>query len=284
LKEIETLVGDIYELFEGDFSPDPKEVEAFGQRLAQIISNRIGEERGPPRLRLSNLGTQCGRKLWYSINTPEKAEKLSAPTRIKFLYGDIAEALLLFLAGQAGHDVRGTQDRIEINGVVGHRDAVIDGRLVDVKSASSYSYRKFENHELEHDDPFGYLTQLNSYLYGSVGDGIVKDENYASFLAIDKQLGKITLDTYRKDGVQYNKVIDEKRAIINAKEPPERVYSDVAEGASGNRKLGVACSYCAFKRTCWPGLRSFAYSNGPVFLTKVVREPKVPEFNEKEEN
>jgi hypothetical protein len=43
-------------------------------------------------------------------------------------------------------------------------------------------------------------------------------------------------------------------------------------------KLGTGCSYCAFKKHCWPGLRGFAYSGGPRYLTNVVKTPDVPEF------
>jgi hypothetical protein len=102
----------------------------------------------------------------------------------------------------------------------------------------------------------------------------------ASFLVIDKTLGKITLDTYPKDDTDYNKLVDHKREVLALPEPPpEKCYPDELEGKSGNRKLGVGCSYCPFKNECWSGLRTFIYSSGPVFLTKVVREPKVLEVN-----
>jgi len=114
---------------------------------------------------MSSIGQPCERKLWYSINEPMEAEGLSGETRFKFLYGHILEELLLFLAGVAGHDVVGRQDTQEIEGVEGHRDAVIDGVVVDAKSASTYSYKKFEEGKLTENDPFGYVDQLQSYLY-----------------------------------------------------------------------------------------------------------------------
>jgi len=60
----------------------------------------------------------------------------------------------------------------------------------------------------------------------------------------------------------------------------------VPEGKSGNMKLGVNCSYCPHKVTCWDdanngdGLRLFLYSNGPMWLTEVQKEPKVQEIIE----
>ena len=61
---------------------------------------------------------------------------------IAFLFGDIVEEVVLFLARAAGHEVTDEQKEIEINGVRGHIDGRVDGLPVDVKSASSYSYRK----------------------------------------------------------------------------------------------------------------------------------------------
>lgn len=226
---------------------------------------------------MSNLGTPCDRKLWYSVNKPELADRLPGYTSFKFLYGDILERVLLALAKLAGHTVEGEQTELEIGDVKGHRDAVVDGRLIDVKTATTHSFAKFRDHKLRSDDPFGYLTQIGAYLHASQTDDTVTEKGKASFIAIDKQLGHICIDTYEKDNVDYTALVDSKRAMVGSDEPPDRGFTDVPDGKSGNRKLGTECSYCPFKSTCWPGLRTFTYSNGPTFLTKVEREPKVEE-------
>lgn len=280
-KTIDTLVDDIYELFDNpkNWNPDPQHVQEFGQRLAAHVGARASAERGPPTLRLSNLGYPA-RKLWFSINRPDEAEKLRPETRIKFLFGDILEELLLFLAKEAGHEVKGEQDTLNVGTVVGHRDAVIDGRLVDAKSASSYAYVKFKDHGLVGNDPFGYVDQLGSYLHASLNDPQVTEKDVASFLVIDKQHGKICLDTYPKTDTDYEKLAEEKKSVIALPEPPKELcYQPVPEGKSGNFKLPVECSYCPFKWTCHENLRGFLYSTGPVYLTKVEREPKVPEVD-----
>lgn len=279
-KSIDTLVDDIYALFDNEqFVVSESSANDFGRQLAHHIRNRLNDERKAPTLRLSNLGSPCSRKLWYTINTPGDGEKLPAEARIKFLFGDILEELLLFLAQEAGHLVEGQQDEVNVNGVVGHRDAVIDGRLVDCKSASSYSFKKFQSNGLREDDPFGYLVQLGAYLHGSAGDPAVRERDLASFLVIDKQLGKITLDTYSKADIDYDKMVDDKREMLAQREPPPRTYKAEPEGKSGNMALGVACSYCPFKTKCWPEMRTFLYSSGPKFLTKVVNVPRVPEVD-----
>lgn len=320
-KTIDTLVEDIYALFSSSQSKQPQLVDdqrilQFGQRLGRTIVRRLYEQREDrANLRLSNLGTACSRKLWYSTRTgvdgrdggdhpqgtgargesspgsgalgadgessPEivEAEELSPANRIKFLFGDILEELLLFLAEEAGHTVTGRQDEIDIDGVKGHRDAVIDGRLVDVKSASTLSFRKFKEHRLGEDDPFGYVDQLGAYLAGSQDDPLVTEKDVASFLVIDKTLGNICLDTYPKSEVDYIMKVRETREMLSQKTPPPRSFEDRPEGKSGNRSLAVQCSYCQFKQTCWPQVRTFLYANGPAYLTKVVNTPKVPEVD-----
>lgn len=277
-KTIQTLVQDIYALFTEPHEFDEGNVDKFAHRLATHIKNRISDEKGKPSLRMSNLGTPCDRKLWYSVNKAETAEPLRPEVRFKFLYGDILEELVLFLAAEAGHSVEGTQDQMDINGVKGHRDAVIDGVVVDVKSASSYSFKKFQDHLTKDQDAFGYLDQLGAYLYASKDDPIVKDKNKAAFIAVDKTLGHIVVDVQPNTGKDYGKLVEQKRAILEAKEPPPRGYKDEEDGKSGNRKLGTACSYCPFKRECWPNLRTYLYSTGPRFLTVVKNEPKVMEL------
>jgi hypothetical protein len=280
-KSIDTLVEDIYALFDKpeNWNPDPENIKAFGQRLATHIGARASLERGAPTLRLSNLGSPA-RKLWFTVNRPDAAEKLRPETKIKFLFGDILEELLLFLSKEAGHDVKGEQEELVVNGVVGHRDAVIDGRLVDAKSASSYSYQKFKDHGLPGNDPFGYVDQLGSYLHASKDDNLLTDKDVASFLVIDKQHGKLCLDTYGKTGIDYDALVEEKRQVLALPEPPEEFcYNPVPEGKSGNMKLPVECSYCPFKWECRTDLRGFLYASGPVYLTKVTREPKVPEID-----
>lgn len=274
-KSIDTLVSDIYSLFNKSTKVDPEHVQELGREIANCVVENLGEQRESDSLRFSNIGTPCKRKLWYTVRAPQLAEKIPAHVRIKFLFGHILESLLLFFAKASGHEVRGRQDALDIAGVKGHRDAVIDERTVDVKSATTASFRKFKDHGLREDDPFGYIDQINAYRYAD-RDNV---DDKVSFLAIDKQLGHIVLDTYEANGVDYESRINDLKAMVAEDLPPEREFSDEPVGASGNRKLCMNCSYCPFKETCWPGLRTFVYSNGPQYLTKVELEPKVLEVS-----
>ncbi len=281
MKSIETLVEDIQNVFQLPHEFAPERAERFGQRLATLVKTKIEEDSSgwQPRLRMSNLGTKCDRKLWYSIHEAANRWPIEVSARIKFLYGDILEQLLLFLAEEAGHTVAGCQDLVEIDGVRGRRDAIIDGVLVDVKSAATQSFKKFEQGLTYAEDDFGYLDQLFAYLEACQDDPRLVDKNRAAFLVIGKELGHIVLDVHNRPDISYRTMVSVKRGVTNQASPPPRRYEDEPEGASGNRKLSTVCSYCDWRHVCWPELRAFAYSNKPSYLTRVVREPKVPEFS-----
>jgi hypothetical protein len=245
------------------------------------LSFEISERKNPKsRLRMSNFGTACDRKIWYEVNHPEKREALLPHTRLKFAYGDLIEQLILQLAKEAGHSVEGAQEELEIEGVIGHRDAIIDGVLVDIKSANARQFTKFKKPiaELERDVWFkSYLDQLDLYLEASQDDPKLLVKKYGAFLAVDKELGHIQLKFMGKSDKDWKSVVIAKKNMVSGK-IPERGFNDQADGASGNRALCTYCSYCDFKHSCWGGLRTFVASTGPKHLTVVKREPSLLEI------
>lgn len=283
MASIGTLVKDIYEELENRGGWDKAVTDYFIELMTDFAEQRREHQEEDQRhergtLRLSSLGTPCKRKLWYQINTPEERESIPPYALLKFNYGDIIEALVLALAKAAGHDVQGEQDELYVNGIRGHRDAVIDGVTVDVKSTSTYGYKKFEAGGLRDDDPFGYVSQLSSYVYAGRDHEVESHPSLGAFIAIDKQNGHICLDMYdfgpELDSKEQE--VEDLKAMVDQPEPPERAFSEEPEGKSGNMKLPMACGYCDYKRKCWT-FRTFLYSNGPKFLTSVAKEPKVPE-------
>lgn len=278
-KTIETLIEDVENLLLEGIPDDVDDsvIDDFASNLALTIKNRLRREPREPTLRMSNIGKPCHRQLYYEINNPEDKEPLRPEVYLKFLYGDLIEELLLFLVRLSGHRVEGTQDVQEIAGIKGHRDCVIDGVTVDVKSASSFSFKKFKEGRLSEDDPFGYVEQLQSYIHSAENDPIVTDKSRGAFLVIDKTLGHICLDFHEKEEYDIVSAYEYKKKLVSAPEAPARKYEPVPDGKSGNMKLGMNCSYCDFKKKCWPEMRTFLYSYGPVHLVETVREPKVPE-------
>lgn len=274
IKKIETLADDILALLsleEHQVSEENK--RKFGEDLANLICDSLWHKVGGSVLRMSSLGTQCDRSMYLKDRHPELEEPLPPESKLKYLYGHILEHLLLFLAKESGHTVTGEQDTLEINGVIGHRDAVIDGVTTDVKSASTRGFEKFKYHKLDTDDPFGYKAQIFAYVEA---DPSLEDRRGA-FLAVDKQFGHIVVDIYSNPNTNYVKLVDNKRAMLKADSPPIRSFMPEPDGKSGNMKLGVYCSYCSVKNLCYPSLRTFLYSSGPRFLTHVERVPDVQE-------
>ena len=283
-KTIDTLVTDMEEVIYGLKGWDYLVGQDMGARIAQLAKSRFDKPQEPRGyLSMSSLGTPCDRKLWYKINQTDTAIPLRANALLKFFYGDMIEELALSIAQQAGHTVEGQQDKMEAHGIKGSRDCVIDGMTVDVKSASPYSFKKFQEGNLREQDPFGYISQLSSYVYAAKDDPLVTNKTHGAFLVIDKVNGHICLDMY--DFTEEMKTKEEEitriKEMVKTKTPPERGFEDVPQSkTSPNMKLGMECSYCEFKKACWPGLKMFAYSHGPTYLTKIKKPLKVDEVED----
>ncbi len=225
------------------------------------------------------MGPRCPKALWYSIHHPELAEPLPAQAIFKYSYGHAIENLAIQLAKLAGHTVEGEQDELIVDGIKGHRDCVIDGCVVDVKSTTSIGFQKFKDKSLLEKDDFGYLDQLDGYLVGSLSDPLVTVKDKGYLWAIDKNLGHMCLYEHHVRQASIVKRIAEYKRIVGQHAPPVCTCGTVPDGKSGNERLDTRASYSAFKHACFPSLRTFIYANGPVYLTKVVRTPDVPEVH-----
>ena len=129
-KSFDTLVDDIYEVLSTENEVNEDFLKALGEDIVNVVRDRLEAEKGyrEPYLRCSNLGRK-DRQLYYDLKETPEEGKYSVPKpsdQLKFLYGDIIEALLIFLAKQAGHTVESEQEEIDIDGVKGHMDCMID--------------------------------------------------------------------------------------------------------------------------------------------------------------
>jgi len=277
LPNINTLIPDIYSLVGGEDGITDFLASNMGADIASAVQTSLRKQ--PRRgLRLSALGPKCPCQLWYSVNRPELAEPLPPHAKIKFTFGHIIEHMIIGLAKAAGHEVTGEQDELTLDGVVGHRDCVIDGCIVDVKSAASRSFLKFRDKTISQDDPFGYLDQLDGYTVASLDDPLVRIKDRAYLLAVDKQLGHLALYEHKIRSNSIRSRIELYKEYVGRPSPPDCNCGTVADGKSGNQKLDVRASYSAYKHCCFPNLRTFLYANGPAYLTRVVRVPDVPEL------
>ena len=286
MKTPETLVGDIYRMMEHKQFPEgvdiDAECEAFGSAMADVLREQLKPEEDRRGLRLSGIG-KPDRQIYNGYHGVS-GEELGGATYIKFLYGHLVEGMVLALTRLSGHTVTDEQKRVTVEGVNGHMDGRIDGVLMDVKSCSSFGFKKFKYNTLHEDDPFGYIAQLKAYAHAE------GDDTYG-WLAMDKQNGTLAWLQYHegREGTPYKEAIswDVAERVRHLKKMvegpvPSVCYQDLPDGKSGNRKLSMGCSYCQWKHECWPELRTFHYSNGPRYLTHVAKNPKVleipPEF------
>ncbi len=277
---IYTLVPDIQDLLKRKDSWFTDELcRGLSGQLAQSLPKTLGRTERTPALRLSGMGDRCPRALWHSIHTPNEAEPLPPWATFKFAFGDMIEALAIQLARAAGHHVVGEQDELELDGIKGHRDAVIDGCLVDVKSCSGRQFLKYKQKTIEQSDGFGFLSQLDGYTVASASDPLVlvKDKGY--ILAIHKELGHICLYEHKVRHEHIKSRVAAYKEFVGRSIPPDCTCGTRTHGASGNVQLDVRASYEPFKFCCFPNLRTFIYADGPVYLTTVRRIPDVPEVN-----
>jgi hypothetical protein len=281
-KTTDTVVQDIYALMESkdaDPSVDVEaEIEKFGEGVKALMRTEFGRKKREDnrKLRLSNIG-RTDRYLWNHFNGTD-GEKLLPHTYIKFMYGHLIEEMLLFLTRMAGHTVTDEQKVCKVEGVVGHMDCKIDGVVTDVKSASSFGFKKFKDGSLVDDDSFGYIDQIKAYAHDC-------GETQVGWLTMDKANGHLTYLKYDLENTDSEKLkepivarVKHIKQLVEGDEPTEYCYDPVPDGKSGNMKLAIGCSYCQFKEHCYPNMRVFKYSFGPKFLVDVVNEPRVEEI------
>ena len=284
MKKLDTLVEDIYDklsvLGDGESLDVSEEVlDEFGNSMKEALRHWANPTpRDTETLRMSNIGKPL-RQLWYDLKSEgEETQPLEPHLFIRFLYGHILEEVMLFLVKLAGHKVTDEQKEVKVSGVHGHMDCKIDGEVIDIKTASSFAFRKFKNGTWAEDDPFGYLAQLSAY-------ETAEKTKAGGFLVLNKESGEITLHrpSFIDKPHARNKIREVKKAI-KLDNPPELCYNPVPEGKAGNMKLPRGCTYCRHKNECHKdandgkGLRVFKYSKGLMYLTKVEKEPNVLEI------
>ena len=281
-KTLDTLVKDIYDkldtLTEGkSLGVSDETATAFGESMKEALLNWSAEHPvDKPTLRMSNIG-KPNRQLWYDMHSKAKTKAFSAPVQIKFLYGHILEEVVLFLARLAEHEVTSEQKEVNIDGIKGHMDCKIDGEVVDIKTASSFAFRKFKEGTLADDDPFGYMAQLAGY---EESEGT----NKGGLLALNKESGELALfrpDELDKPNIRTRIKLLKKQ--MKADTPPEFCYTAIPDGKSGNMKLPRPCVWCRHKFECRKdsnigmGLRVFKYAKKFEYLTNVAKLPRVQE-------
>ena len=196
-------------------------------------------------LRLSACG-KCPRQLAYHYhNFPQNGKTIDPRARMVFLYGDLIEMMVLELAKLAGCDIEssglsqaGVGLSVDDHFILGHPDGTYQGRLVEIKSLTTYAYRDFEQGIISDI----YRAQINAYLEASLLEqciliGVNKDSGVLGELLIDREPGIVA-------GVRHNlaQVMRSRPDLL----PPAPERLDPNE----NGIYPWECRYCAFHGTC----------------------------------
>jgi hypothetical protein len=196
--------------------------------------------------------------------TPE-----SPSFKIKMTYGDMTEVIAVAILKSAGVDIVSLNQKTRLETPSGDLNGEfdlminIDGELSmwDIKSASKFAFeRKFSSYKyLKEGDSFGYVDQLWGY---TLAERVkYPDLKIGGWIVISKETGEMLVcpadpddeDEYRrklKATLERFLEADDTNFKREFPDVPETFYKK----PTGNRKLGVTCSYCSFKYSCWETL------------------------------
>jgi len=248
MKTINTVVQDVYSLMEDrKYKGDLQTIaDKVGKEVSEALVESFNERQKTNGLRMSGIG-KCERSLWYNIKGYEQ-EPIDGSVYLTFLQGHILEAVLLGLVELAGHTVTGKQGKHTVEGVNGSQDCEIDGELVDVKTASDWSFKnKFTETGIK-DDAFGYIKQLSGY-------GKTEGREVGYFLAFNKNKSTLKLCEQQLE-TDIDQHIVQLKDKMELDTPPMRIAKGSTVGKDGRERLNMNCSFCGHKENCYGSLTS----------------------------
>jgi hypothetical protein len=213
-------------------------------------------KRGVFKSRMSNVGRPTC-QLWYDKNKPDAA--LPRPTTfvMNMMLGDIVEAVFKGILTEAGveyEENEKTTVEFKDGTVSGTADISINGVVDDIKSASAWSYKnKFESYDkLYHMDDFGYVAQLAGYAKGlgkkAGGWWVINKANGdfkyvpATGLDIEEECDKINVSLKKLKENVFERCFEPETEYFRSK-------------PTGHKVLCKTCSFCDYRKDCWPSLQ-----------------------------
>ena len=235
-------------------------VEEFGEACKNALLKQFEDQRKDKfEPRMSNIGRPLCQLQMEAKGV--KGEGQPYNVKVRNTFGDMIEALAIFIMKSAGVNIKNEQKKVKYkfngNEIDGKQDVEIDEKIWDIKSASPYSFeKKFGEEggflEVVKEDSFGYASQ--GFLYGES-----QNKKFGGWIAINKSTGEWTvcetpamIEPHKTEALK--KAKDNLKALKD-KVPFKRQYDDIAETfrskPTGNRVLGFVCSYCPYKLPCW---------------------------------
>ena len=248
MKTINTVVDDVYKMMEDKvYTGDLQKVaDVVGKEVSDALVDALTAREQSTDLRMSGIG-RCERAQWYSVKGYEQ-EPIEGSVYLTFLQGHILEAVLLGLIELSGHKVTGQQKKHTVEGVNGSQDCYIDDELVDVKTASDWSYKnKFTETGIK-DDAFGYIKQLSGY-------GKTEGREVGYFLAFNKNKSTLKLCEQQLE-TDIDQHIIQLKDKMDSDTPPMRLAKGSTVGKDGRERLNMNCAFCGHKESCYGALTS----------------------------
>ena len=261
---LETIQLHLQRVASGDITEISDElVEEFGELCKGALKRRYQDGRKDRefRLRMSNIGRPLGQLQREKNGVSREGNSYAVPFRN--LFGDLIEAAAIVTMKAAGVNVQSQNEAVELDiggmNLKGTYDIEIDSGIYDIKSASPYAFtKKFTGFmAVNEEDTFGYVSQ--GYMYSEASQ-----KPFMGWIVINKAPGEWTVvNTPAADERYRAKVIadaEETIYIMNNDvtpwscccEPEDELFR---KKATGNKKLGFSGSYCAYKHSCYPGIR-----------------------------
>ena len=235
--------------------------DEFAELSKKALEKHFTRKKEDFRLRMSNVGKPlCQLQMQAKGVEPEKP---SHDFIVRMIIGDMLEALVIVLLKAAKIEVKSQHQKVSLGvgdrQIEGEYDIELDDGIYDIKSVSPFSFTTKFNADNGYDkikqsDSFGYISQGHGY-------GMAANKPFKGWIGINKTTGEIVFtDSKHTDEEKkevYSKIYNTSVALLDEK-PFERCFTDVEEvyysKPTGNRTLGIECSYCPYKHDCWDNL------------------------------
>jgi hypothetical protein len=247
----------LLDALDGETSMSEDIVERFGERCKDALKKQFNNDKREFTLRMSAIGRPLCQQQLEKAGAKQQAAPPSL--KLKFTYGDMVEALVMAVMEAGGVNIESFQERVAYKAgnttIKGTLDVVIDGKVYDIKSASTHAFKKFAHPDgfkkIEEDDPFGYVAQ--GYLYAAA-----KGIPFGGWVAYNKETGTIAVCNAPESNMQKTKALHKAERNIDAlvkDKPFKRQFNKVPEKfrnkLTGNYTISLNCRYCNFLNSCW---------------------------------
>ena len=235
--------------------------DEFADLSRKALEKHFTRKKEDFRLRMSNVGKPlCQLQMQAKGVEPEKP---SHDFIVRMIIGDMLEALVIVLLKAAKIEVKSQHQKVSLGvgdrQIEGEYDIELDDGIYDIKSVSPFSFTT----KFNADNGYDKIKQSDSFRYISQGHGygMAANKPFKGWIAINKTTGEIVFtDSKHTDEEKkevYSKIYNTSVALLDEK-PFERCFTDVEEvyysKPTGNRTLGIECSYCPYKHDCWDNL------------------------------